>query len=499
MSAPSSDPARHDPLEQRALWISIAGLALFLAWHLPRTLGVISNIPGFAQIEGAVVHMGELLWRGASPYPDPLKDKNISFLYGPLAPEILGLAFLINGKSFVLPRLLSTLSVFATGACAGVFVSKRAGWTAGLWTALAWAAIQSTFAGFFSLARIDSISNFFIILSITSGIDAATRRSALLPAAASMACALLCRQTAAIPFVILIMALFWHRGARDAARYAFFPLFIFTLVSIAMHFASDGWSSRYIFSPGQHAWALPEFKNALSRLFVSPDSWALWLLCIFGATRAPLWLLATAVPVFLLALIHASRWAALTVSLAPAFALAVPVAAFASVRERGAGIASRSIIQLLFIIFPATLYFVPAPAWGFENPRAAAAARAESGVFTINSVRAHPGRALVNGFQEYALLAGADSVDDVHSALGPDTAGDPALDFVNLNINQRRYSIILLNPPELAAQAASIREIRPGTSARLAACVAAIQKHYKQIDAGRGIVNIYIPASGAGQ
>ncbi|MBI3819382.1 MAG: hypothetical protein HY286_11865 [Planctomycetes bacterium] len=479
---------RRDPLEQRAQIISIVGIVAFLIWNLPRTLAVISNIPGLAQIEGAVVHMGSLEWRGINPYPDPLNDKNISFLYGPLGPQILGLAWLIGGGSFVLPRAVSTIAMFATGAVLGRFVGHRRGWLAGVWATAASIAILSTFSGFFSLARIDSLSNLFIILSITFGIDYVEKRADLRPAAAAMACALLCRQTAVVPLLLLTFTVWWRRGFGNAARYALVPLFIFALTAIAYHLASGGWSSKYIFSPGQHAWAFTELAQTMRRLFISPEMWFFWILFIFGFRAVPTWWAIVWCPIFLLTIAHSSRWAALTISLAPSLLMAVPMAACAAVRERRRAAPVRWIVQLSFIAFPVALFFVKLPPWGCENLINARVARR-----AVEEVAAHPGRVLVNGYQDYALLAGAGELDDVHSALGPDTAGDPALDFINNNLKRKRYSILLLKIGELRGQADSILNIRPSTADGLRRCAASIEHNYHRVEGDFGAADAFVP------
>lgn len=493
VNTPRDFRRRADPNEQRALWISIIGIIIFLIWNLPRSLGAISNCPGLAQIEGAVIHMGVLLCEGRNPYPDPLLDKNISFLYGPLAPEILGLAFLVGGKTLVLPRIISTIAVFATGVVLGKFISKRRGWILGLWTALAWTAVQSTFSGFFYLARIDSISNLFIILAICRGVDLIEGRRAPLGAISAFCCALLCRQTAFIPLVILAFGVWWTRGAAAAVRFFLGPLFVFLIALFALHYASDGWSSKYLFSAGNHAWAIPEFIAAASRMFISPEMLLLWILTFFGWGGASGWWNATTAVMILLMIAHSSRWAALDESLAPAIAMMLPIASCAAIYQKSRSPAVGWLLQILFIIFPAALFFIRAPEWGVANPRAAVAERAPRANITLNLVREHPGRVLVNGFQDYAILADQWEIDDIHSALGPDTAGDPALEMIERNIINKRYSIILIEPNDLGQLAKSIFNIRPATAKRLDRVAGAVEKYYHLVGGERGVTDARLP------
>ncbi|MFN0206560.1 MAG: hypothetical protein ACKVS6_09650 [Planctomycetota bacterium] len=478
------------------MWLSIIILTIFLATSLPHTLAAIREIPGLIHIEGAVLNMGSRMWHGESAYPDPFLDKNISFLYGPLAPALLGGAYLLGHKYFghemlAAPRIVSMSAAFLCGVAIGYFVYKRRGAAWGIWSALAWIAIQDTFASYFYLARIDSISNLFIILSIVAGVNAAERKRGILTAAFLISCALLCRQIAAAPWLILCCFLAVQRRWRDAILYFTIPAAACAAALVWLDLKSNGWSSKYVFSAGMHAWALPETAAAFSRLFISPEMWFFWMLYILGLRRAPkLWTALSAV-YLIISIVHACRWAALTVSLAPGLALCVPIAAFSR-----AEVNDRKIVRMLaaaaLLAFSAALFFVTPPGWGSGADRGALDAKLQKGSAMLEAVRQRPGRILVNGFQEFGILNKQFEIDDIHSALGPDTAGDAVLEVIATKIEKKEYSAALVSPEELRTWAESVVKVRGDTGARLFRCADALEKQYRRAAAG-ALATVYEP------
>jgi hypothetical protein len=452
---------------------------VFLAVSLPQRVALLDGTPGLVQIEGAVLNMGARIWHGASPWPDPFRDQNISFLYGPLAPALLGGAWLAGGGSLAVPRLASCVAAALTAWCLFRFVGARRGTVWGLWSALAWLAIEETFGGYFFTARIDAISNCFIVAAVTAGVEYYETARTYVPAVALASCAILCRQTAVVPWAILAVAILKRHGWRPAAGYVAVPAAAALLSMAWFHYKSEGWSTRYILSPGSHAWALPEARRAAARLFLAPEMIPFWILAILGALRCGRLWLAIAAAVLSLSFVHASRWAGFPVSLAPGLALSVPVLAHAF---DPVSRFSRWLVSAALIAFSVGLFMSPPPEVGWGNITKSTIEQRILGRRALAVAAAHPGPMLVNGFQEFALLSHAPWIDDVHSALGPDTAGDPALDAVAVRIEQKKYTLSTVTPEALREWARSVRGVRPGTAGRLEQCAVALETHYQSLE-----------------
>lgn len=487
----SHDRMQPDPLEQRALLVSIAGLVVYLLLALPAGLGLISSGAGAVKIEAAVLNMGARIWACEPPWPDPMRSENIAFLYGPLAPAVLGGAWLASGGVWMVPRLVSLASVLLTGVILGRYAARKHGTLAGIFALLAWTALQNSFAGYFYTARIDSFSNLCIILSVTTGVRWLETGRGGTAAVCAVTAALLCRQTAVIPWAVLSIAAFWTGGVRRALVYIIPPAAAFALSLLFFHYTTDGWSSRYIFSPGLHAMGWREFQWTLSRLILSPDMVCIFIFSAAGIAIAPVLWIVIAIPMFILSVVHASRWSALPVSLAPGIAFMVPIAAAGAsyVFEKRMPLIAQG---CLLVLFPAAFFFGPALDWVPGGLAAGAAARATATNQTMEAVRQHPGRVLVDGFQEYAMIAGQKEIDDIHSALGPDTAGDPALQFVIDNIVNLRYSIVIVSTSDLEAQADDVECSRPDTALRLRGVAGAIRAHYKKSDDWHGAAECWL-------
>jgi hypothetical protein len=472
-----------DVASRRILTLAIVAMLALVVWGLTRTLPVVGAAPALSPVEGAVLETGRRVLHGENPYPDPLTDRAVAFLYPPLAPALLAAAFPLT-SSLTAPRAVSLLAVLGTAAVLFAHVRRRSGWRAGILTGLAAIAVVNTFCGYFFLARVDAIAAFFLVAALATGARAVNTPSAGLAITAGVltGLAVLCKQTAVAAAAGIAFALYRSageraEGQRAVARFLVSLALAAGTVLLTLHFASGGWSTKFLLMAGSHPFQGRELGDAIDRL-LSVDAFLLLTLAIFGFRREEVAWNVTMVLTIGLSIVTAAKWGGLTTALAPVFLLWLGMAGVERRGARATDATLRLVSAFLALFLPLALYGVKVPAWGAADTGPIVEERLTRTPATLEALRGHPGPLLVNGYQELPLLAGRRVDDDLHAALECDLAGYPVLTRITERIGKRGYALFAGSLEDLTARAAEVREKRPETAARLEACARALAEHY---------------------
>ncbi len=468
----------------------LALLAVF-ALSLPGTLPLLQGTPGIGFAEGGVVHMGTLALHGENPYPDPVSDRAIAFLYPPLGPLLLGGASALLGGGLAAPRALNAFVLLLSAVVVALVVRRRAGLLPSLWAAAAWLASAGTFVGYFFFARVDALQILLTLGAVATGARFVASGRGLVFAALLAVAAILVKPIALAAPLGVVAALALRRDGRGLARYAAATLAPGAAVTTGLHIATSGESTRAMALGAGHFLDLGNFLLAAHRMFGSVDALLLLLLAALGARTAPRALTLATVLSIPLCILTASKYGGLPTALGPVFALGAALAGHAFVAEGPRWLRATAVGAALAL--PVASALAPSPAHGIHDLRPYLADARTWSPRSLDAVRvalaARPGhRVLVNNRQELAWLAGARDFEDLQPAIEADLAGHLALDRVERLVREKAYALVLADPATLRTFAADFREHgRAETATRLEAVADALADSYELVVAPRGI------------
>lgn len=473
--------------------LAIVALLAVVIWGFTRTLPVLRGAPGLSPVEGPVIEMGRRALRGENPYPDPVTDRAVAFLYPPLGPCLLAVGFNLTGD-LTGARAVSFAAVIASAVALGLHLRARNGWRAGVIAALAWLGVLNTFCGYFFLARVDAVAVFFLLTALCAGARAAASggERGLVFAAVLAAAALLCKQTAAAVVVGVGVGFLRKSGPGAAIRYLSIVGAVTGTVLLTLHFASSGWSTRFLWLPSGHPFQRQEFVLAIGRL-VSIDSVMILTLAAFGLRRDELAWNVSTVLTAALSLVTASKWGGLTTALAPLYLLLLGTSGVERVGAAARDATLRLVSAFLALFLPLAITGARVPQWGVADTGPVVEellARAGNTTRALSSAR---GRLLVNGTQDYALLAGRSADDDLHAALECDLGGYAVLTRLAAALERREYAVVVGSASDLAARAGEVLGARPETAARLEACARALAEHYVEATPPDALTQMFVP------
>jgi hypothetical protein len=277
-----------------------AGLA-----HLGLLLSIIARRIGYPLdlewMEGGMLCHALRVMEGRPIYAEPSADF-ISFLYTPFYPFLLAVLGKVTGLSYLLGRLVSTLSLLVVMAILYRVVRRESGpdrWLGRLWGIAAVGVVASSFpptGGWYDLVRGDTLYLALVVGMLYLIAYRTDRWSGLCVAGVLGGLAFLTKQTASLFIVLSGIGLLLIRWRRLPIHVAIVGL-VAGGTTLLLNRLSDGWFWRYTFGMHQghdlywdRIWPVTEIT--LVKAF--PVVFA--LLGIWVLVRPVLWLRARALP-----------------------------------------------------------------------------------------------------------------------------------------------------------------------------------------------------------
>lgn len=418
--------------------VLILGASLVKAW--PLFLSYFTFPYEINPMEGNVLDMGLRVLQGRSPYPDPVREGAIAYMYPPLGSTLLGAAYLAGGKALVWARGLSVAAMLCVAAILAAYGGKRNA-LVGVTAALAWLACQPLMEWWTLFARVDSLAAAALIAALLEGERVLEGKGSLWVLVGLTVAAVFSKQQGMVALAAVGCALLLARAYRKALVFAFLSAGLCLFIGGFLHFWTDGWFSRTLLLGRAHPLKRDLLENALG-FFLQP--FFLFLLAGVLVTlkrtwRRP-WFLAWMgmVPIGLLG---ASKLGGGVNSLIPLVALQVGLAArgaHALLEWRGR-IWVRRIVLLLIPAGAAAIY------WGGvrvkDIPPNAALAEA-----TVRLVEQAGGPVLMERYQEYLLRCDRPVHDDLGAAFDFEMGGHPVCRRLAQDIFRQKFRLILAEP-----------------------------------------------------
>lgn len=228
-------------------WLVLAGAVSFLLVYVGIAVLRIGYPFELEWMEGGLVDGVRRILEGQPLYVEPSVDF-IPFAYPPLYHWLAAAVAKLTGIGYLPLRAVSFAASLGSFAVTYALVQRETrAWFPSVLAACLFAATFSVSAGYFDIARIDSLGMFLLLGGIYLARFATTRRGAAL-AGAVFFLSFMAKQialTAAVP-VVLYYALAPHRRAM-ALPFALTLAALTAGTSLAMDALHEGWFSYYVF------------------------------------------------------------------------------------------------------------------------------------------------------------------------------------------------------------------------------------------------------------
>ncbi|HEX5050544.1 MAG TPA: hypothetical protein VFZ65_02115 [Planctomycetota bacterium] len=246
-------PTDRSPTAQRALWWMLLGCSLAAAGVFVFAVSQRLAYPYELEwMEGAMVDHSSRVANGLPIYCEP-GPEHVPFLYAPMLFWLGGLLMKVGLPGLFALRLVATAATIGCALLIGHWVRRATGGVApGLVASGVFFAGYGWLAWWYDLARNDGL---FVLLCLgTAYVLRYGGARRWLVAAGLATAAVLAKQSALIWLPAIGVGALCHDW-RVAVRFAVATLAGVGITTGAMHLASDGWSTFYLFEmPRHHGW-----------------------------------------------------------------------------------------------------------------------------------------------------------------------------------------------------------------------------------------------------
>jgi hypothetical protein len=420
-------------------------------------------------MEGNILLQGISVWiNPAQLYPDPERDKAVSYIFPPLVGVFFGTIYGVTGRVLFYPRILNFGLICATGVLLTRLINLNRLQSFVVFSA--WICLQVFFCGYLCSIRVDASLAFLAASACYLFRLYSDRRRTgyLLASGVALAAAILCKQHGLFVLAGLSLALLWKRDIRGAALLSALALTPFLLVSFWLNPVTHGWYLRTLllnahrFSVGFSITAL----SAMGSYTISSVILACGLAAFWEVIRQRphagypgIWLyvlVACYIPVACAGVMQGGIGSMDNFAFLLALLLPIVCARFLSA-DRGVNVGSALLAcGLLFALsLPYMVKFRPFAAWLVYAP--------EQAQQVVNEIEAAQGPVLISRRQEFLLRTRRPVLDDL---------GDMYFEFVpagyrqvgeriNREIRSGKYQLIML-------EAGEMQWLEPATQAWLA-------------------------------
>ncbi|MDQ1474543.1 MAG: hypothetical protein QOJ99_6023 [Bryobacterales bacterium] len=235
-------------------------------------------------MEGNILLQGVSVWiNPAQLYPDPERDKAVSYIFPPLAGVFFGTIYDLTRRVLFYPRILNFGLICVTGILLTGFINLNR--LQGYVVFSSWLCLQVFFSGYLCSIRVDALLVFLAASGCCLFRLYLDRGQAgyLLACGVVLCAAILCKQHGLFVLAGLSLTLLWKREIRAALLLAAVALAPVGLLSVWLNLVTNGWYLRTLslnahrFSVGYSITALSAITSyAISSVILGCGIMAFW-------------------------------------------------------------------------------------------------------------------------------------------------------------------------------------------------------------------------------